>query len=572
MSAEADLWPSEAWSSAADVDLLAQARDGSAEAYGELWRRHLPAAYAVAARHRSRAAPEDIVAEASARVLDLIRRGKGPEEHFRAYFLSTVRTVATDHVRRDLRVVPAEAEQLEVLAEPVTEVFGADELDSTLVREAFAGLSERDQRVLWHTTVEGEAPRAVAPRLGLSANAVSARAMRAREALRARYLDSYSQRSAGMADSDECRWAIEHLGAHVRGRLPKRQADLVRRHLDSCTTTAELAAELEHIRSSFPALLVPLVLLAGVSTPGFVSAGALGALGAGAATAGLGSRASQASPPDTVGHLTSHLTTLAAGFAIGVGVVGAGASVPAAPGVALQTPAGSAPAQTVPPAPQPPVAAPTVSSSAPLSVADALGARGSAPVPRAAAVGPQRVVRPPGQAPPTSAIVTRPVAPALVAPAPVVPVPTTMVPAPTSSPTATGTATPTTTTPVPPTTSPAPTSTTPVPTRTQAPSLVIGWDLLRQRQPEVRLTFRGPDGKFVPVSVVVMSGSEQVTLEQHSKRHDCVVDGKARTLTCTINGPAPLVVRELGVEAFQPLIVTARTADGETATVTIRAR
>ena len=113
MSADVTLWSSEAWSSAADVYLLARSREGSAEAFGELWRRHLPVAYAVAGRYRGRTAAEDIVAEASARVFSLIQDGKGPDEHFRAYFLSAVRTVAIDHSRRDLKVVPAEDQTLE---------------------------------------------------------------------------------------------------------------------------------------------------------------------------------------------------------------------------------------------------------------------------------------------------------------------------------------------------------------------------------------------------------------------------------------------------------------------------
>ena len=197
MSADATLWSSEAWASAPDVSLLARTREGSAEAFGELWRRHLPAAYAVAGRHRGRSAPEDIVAEAAARVLALIRAGKGPDEHFRAYFLSAVRSVAIDQGRRDLRVVPTEADDLEVLADrPTTPSRGSptDDEGLALVREAFAGLSERDQRVLWHTTVEGAAPRTVAPALGMTANAVSVRAMRARESLRALYLDARAER------------------------------------------------------------------------------------------------------------------------------------------------------------------------------------------------------------------------------------------------------------------------------------------------------------------------------------------------------------------------------------------
>ena len=107
MSAPALLWGQE-WSDADDVTLLGMVRGGDAEAYAELWRRHLPAAYAVAHRHRGRTSAEDVVAEASLRVYDLIRAGKGPLTNFRSYFLSAVRTIAVDYARGELRVVPTE--------------------------------------------------------------------------------------------------------------------------------------------------------------------------------------------------------------------------------------------------------------------------------------------------------------------------------------------------------------------------------------------------------------------------------------------------------------------------------
>ncbi|NUO91234.1 MAG: sigma-70 family RNA polymerase sigma factor, partial [Dermatophilaceae bacterium] len=281
MSADATLWSSEAWASAPDVTLLARTREGSAEAFGELWRRHLPAAYAVANRHRGRSAPEDVVAEAAARVLALIRDGRGPDENFRAYFLSAVRTVAVDQGRRDLRLVPTEDDDLEELAPALADPFAglaADEEGLALVRTAFAELSERDQRILWHTTVEGAAPRAVAPVLGMTANAVSVRAMRAREALRANYLDARAARELPGADSDDCRWTVTHLGAFVRGRLPKRQTERARAHVEGCPHAAALAAELRAIHDGFPAIVVPAVLAAGLMTPGFVTGGAAAAL------------------------------------------------------------------------------------------------------------------------------------------------------------------------------------------------------------------------------------------------------------------------------------------------------
>ncbi len=204
-----------------DAELLSRARRGDDSAFATLWRRHLPAAYAVATRFRGRVAAEDLVAEASARILRLLREGGGPTDNFRSYFASTVRTVGVDAVRREMNIVPTEAPDLEMLvdAEPDVSALAGGGVDVDIVRAAFRLLGDGDQQLLWHTMVEGSAPRAVAPLLGVSANAVSARAMRARDALRNSYLDVWVQRRVPACGAPECRWTLDHLGGFVRGRL-----------------------------------------------------------------------------------------------------------------------------------------------------------------------------------------------------------------------------------------------------------------------------------------------------------------------------------------------------------------
>ena len=77
MSATAGVWDAEGFGDADSV-VLECVHDGDCDAYGQLWRRHLPSAYAVANRYRGRASAEDIVGEASLRVYDRIRAGTGP--------------------------------------------------------------------------------------------------------------------------------------------------------------------------------------------------------------------------------------------------------------------------------------------------------------------------------------------------------------------------------------------------------------------------------------------------------------------------------------------------------------
>lgn len=382
MAADTSMWSSEAWSSAADMYLLARSREGSDEAFAELWRRHLPAAHAVAKRYRGAGPAEDVVAEAATRVLTLIKEGRGPDENFRAYLLAAVRSVAVDEGRRTLRVVPTADDELHDLVDPALDRADGEDFAPELVRAAFQDLSERDQRILWHTTVEGEAPRFVGPALGMSANAVSVRAMRAREALRVNYLEAYAAQHLPRAETPECRWALGVLGTEVRGRLPKRARDRLSEHLDGCAHETELLTRMLAIQARFPALVVPLLFVAGTSAPGFLGGAALASLGGSAGAAGaadavdmegaeVGAAAADdllggaepvptngvdtpAAPDavapaaaqrgaDLVGSLAARVTGVAAALLITAGVLGAGSS----PSDVTARPGGPASSSTV---------------------------------------------------------------------------------------------------------------------------------------------------------------------------------------------------------------------------------
>ncbi|GAA6526369.1 sigma-70 family RNA polymerase sigma factor [Intrasporangium sp. DVR] len=552
MAADMSMWSSEAWSSAADMYLLSRSREGSAEAFGELWRRHLPAAYAVAGKYRGRTAAEDIVAEASARVFALIQEGKGPDEHFRAYFLSAVRSVAIDHGRRELKVVPAEDETLEQLGEPVVNnLEGVEqEFDADLIRAAFRGLSERDQRVLWHTTVEGDAPRTLAPVLGMSANAVSASAMRAREALRAQYLDACAERSLPGADSDECRWAIAHLGAHVRGRLPKRQKARVEEHLRTCRHAATVAADLHAIHAEFPSLIVPFVFLAGLGTAGFVNATALAGVTAAAATTGAAGATTGA----------AGATTGSAGATTGSAAGGVAAAAPLATAAPPTAPPGAGLGDSLSQ-----LAGRATTLVAGVAIAAGLASAAPVPVERAAAA--------PGP------VVTSPAAPA---PAPT---PSPSTPSPTTPPPATRTPAPTRSVASPPARAPRPTparstspapppprtpeTRTPPPSRPPAPAPVgsaaeASVHVVQQREStRFLLRVRGVDG---PVTIVVTTPSGgELTLRNSS--WDCA-SLTAASIRCT-GGDGQAMLLQSGLDAPAPIRVTITESSGATRTQTL---
>ena len=184
-----------------------------AQTYEELYVEHAPAARRVALSMVPRDVADDIVAEAFTRVLGAIRAGGGPGLAFRAYLLTAVRNTANDWLRASRRTtvvgdlgedledrVPEENMGVARLSRgPEAETEARAE--ARLVAQAFAHLPARWRAVLWQLEVEGKAPAAVAPMFGLSANGVSALAVRAREGLRQAYLQ-------------------EHIGSNISGVLP----------------------------------------------------------------------------------------------------------------------------------------------------------------------------------------------------------------------------------------------------------------------------------------------------------------------------------------------------------------
>ncbi|HEY7626892.1 MAG TPA: sigma-70 family RNA polymerase sigma factor, partial [Ilumatobacteraceae bacterium] len=222
-----------------DAELIAASRAGDTDAYAELYRRHQPAARAAArALCGNRADADDVVADAFVSVLRILQNGNGPELAFRPYLLVAVRNRFYDRARQ--RVEDPTDEPTEELDLALFDRSTSEE-DRMLAAAAFATLPERWQLVLWHTEVEGRAPKEVAPLIGLAPNAVAALAYRAREGLRQAYLQAHLQtpHEAGCA---EC---VPSLAAYVRNGLSDRDRRAVDEHLLTCEVCRELVAELQ---------------------------------------------------------------------------------------------------------------------------------------------------------------------------------------------------------------------------------------------------------------------------------------------------------------------------------------
>ncbi len=243
-----------------DRDLLARVREGDDSAYGELFSRHADAIRRFSLRHvREAAEADDLAAEAFFRMLQAIRRGSGPTDHVRTYLLTVARRVAWEWSGRR-RDVPVEDEELGRRVEPVSDNANR-RVEHNLITRAFSSLPERWRVVLWRVEVEGERPSSVAPHFGLSPNAMSALARRAREGLRAAYLQAHLAADDGRSS---CAAIRAKLGTYTAGGVQGVEERRIRAHLDTCSSCSQLHAELNEVCSALRAdaafLVVPSTL------------------------------------------------------------------------------------------------------------------------------------------------------------------------------------------------------------------------------------------------------------------------------------------------------------------------
>jgi RNA polymerase sigma factor (sigma-70 family) len=232
-----------------DRELLARVRAGEDAAYGELFSRHADAVRRFSLRHvREPAEADDLTAEAFFRVLQAIRRGTGPTDHVRTYLLTVARRVAWEWSGRR-RDVPVDDEELSRRVEPYADAT-AQRAEYSLIGRAFKSLPERWRTVLWQVEVEGERPSAVAPHYGLSANAMSALARRAREGLRAAYLQAHLADGTG---TESCGSVVSKLGSYTAGGVQGAEQRRIRKHLRTCARCNALHAELTEVCSTLRA-------------------------------------------------------------------------------------------------------------------------------------------------------------------------------------------------------------------------------------------------------------------------------------------------------------------------------
>ncbi|MET0449955.1 MAG: sigma-70 family RNA polymerase sigma factor [Aeromicrobium sp.] len=227
---------------AADDLLIERARSGEDEAFAELYRRHAFGALRLARTLGQREEAEDVVAESFARLLELLRRGQGPDEAFRAYLYTTIRHEAGHRVKIGRRVRLVD-DQAVIDSATGGDDGGFEDFESSAALAAYESLPERWRSVLWQLDVEGRKPHDIADELDLSPNGVSALVYRARSALR----DAYVQQHVNAhASGDDVHLDIRsRLGAVLRDTAAPRDRRRVHEHLEGCAPCRAVYLELE---------------------------------------------------------------------------------------------------------------------------------------------------------------------------------------------------------------------------------------------------------------------------------------------------------------------------------------
>lgn len=243
-----------------DGALISRVRAGDQSAFGTLYARHHAAAIRFASKltFGTRTGADDAVAEAFSNTLKAIQGGKGPEESFRAYVYTVVRNaVMTANIRDSHSFTVDDFEGVErtnrtEYADPALTRF-----ESATVRAAFASIPERWQSVLWYSEIEGLKPAEVAQLLGLSSHGVSMLRARAREGLKAAYLQAHlSTVEAGSTCAD----IVPKLGAYARKSIAARDRRSVESHLVDCADCAAMVAEVKDVNRGLILIIAPFIL------------------------------------------------------------------------------------------------------------------------------------------------------------------------------------------------------------------------------------------------------------------------------------------------------------------------
>ncbi len=242
-----------------DAQIIDAVRGGDIGDFALLWRRHVDSARRAARAISPSSDPDDLVSEAFASILRVTKAGGGPSDAFRPYLLATLRNTAARWARN------GSALSLDMVSERDLSPEDGDAFDRIAERSSIAAvfgtLSARHRTLLWYLEVEGMKPRELAPLMGMTSNAVSALAARARDSFRRAWLEAHIH---DPSRSEDCRWFCERVVAR-RGRwVGGDDAGRFSEHMNTCGGCRIVAAEIDTVSQRLRSIL-PAALLGGAA-------------------------------------------------------------------------------------------------------------------------------------------------------------------------------------------------------------------------------------------------------------------------------------------------------------------
>lgn len=326
------------WAQKSDVELIALVRQHDNEAFAELWRRY----YQITRRYASKLDPvqaDDLAAQAFLATYEkLTTSDLGPKESFLPYLIMCVRNVKRSWLRK--------SSQLSYI-DDFDDVFVHDESgvhedreQARDVMDAFRALPTRWQEVLWLHDVEKAGRAAIAEKLGMSPNAVSALYRRAQVGFREQFLQANVPTALRSDVTHVARLLPAHYAAHRVAPLNRP----VLSHLKQCSECNKVEMDLRALARKAPSRTFSIVgfaaLGAGIAStlpalaPAPAQAAALSTVASGSAggsstvaISSTGAAVSAVGPVGTAGGSSiAALTTATGGFS-GAQVLAAAASV-----------------------------------------------------------------------------------------------------------------------------------------------------------------------------------------------------------------------------------------------------
>ncbi|MCM1013763.1 sigma-70 family RNA polymerase sigma factor [Brevibacterium sp. XM4083] len=225
-------------------------------AFAQLYARHrLPALHFALRLTGDYTRAEDAVAEAFAKIWRAWGNGAGPQESFKSYLMTAVRSESFRLTAMTGATTTVEPDVLAFLAGGTSRDHASEVSERDQLGRAFRTLPATWQTAITLIDIDGTPTAAAAESLGLSVNSFHSLLHRAREGLRTAYLQEHVEPA-----KPSCAEYSSELARYVRNQLGIKRGKSVETHLRHCRYCRRQSVLLTKINTKLGAWLTPAVL------------------------------------------------------------------------------------------------------------------------------------------------------------------------------------------------------------------------------------------------------------------------------------------------------------------------